>query len=161
MDASYFGLTSNSSIRARLGASTEDLSDGDITSLALEDELKLDLLLWFPEFRATINDSSTETSIVIQQLALKSYAKTFCSLKVIPSVYMGFLQKKVAKDDQGVRFQHENSINHLKNDLEDQLVDARINVLGQDTIYTPTEPEVKTYAPGIGISSPSTDVIVG
>lgn len=161
MDASFFGLTSNNSIRARLGASTVELSDDHISSLSLEDELKLDLLLWFPSYIGAIADESTDSALIIQQLALKSYAKTFCALQVIPSVHMGFLQKKVNKDDQGVRFQHENSINHLKNDLEEQLAEARVKVLGQTTDYTPTVVVSTTKTLGIGISKPSTDVIVG
>jgi len=93
MEGAFFGLTTNAEIRAQLGASDVEFSDDIIESLNLADELKLDLLSWFPDYVALSDDDSTETSVVVQQLSLKSYCKAFCALQSIPTVRLGFLQK--------------------------------------------------------------------
>lgn len=161
MDGVFFGLTTFAEIRAQLGASDTEFDDPYMEDLSLDKELQLDLIGWFPQYQSLSDDEGTESSIVSQKLALKLYAKVLCAHKCIPSVRMRFLQKKAEGENQGVRFQHKDSINNLESDLAKKLADLKVVVLSFDTAHTPDTPVAEFSILGMSVSTPSTDIIVG
>lgn len=161
MEGAFFSLTTNDAVRAQIGTDSTEFSDDFIESLGLADELKLDLLEWFPAFQSLSDDDSTDTAIVKQQLALKGYAKAFCASTSMPALRMRLQQKTIDGDNQAVRFQNENSMTHLANDLAGKAADYKAKVLAIDTPYTPTVAEQTITVLGMAVSSPDTDAVVG
>ena len=159
MSSSYFGLTTNESIRAQLGAGVMELGDDKLANLNLQDELELDLLDWFPDYTALMADESGDTVVAKQQLALKIYAKTFCAYACIPTARMGFLQKRVDGEHQGVRFQNKDSMNELTSQLLAKLNETKAGILAQTSAYTPVASVAEYTVLGMAVSNPSADKI--
>ncbi len=159
MEGVFFGLTSCAEIRAQLGSGDSEFDDEYIGSLGLDSELQLDLLDWFPNYQALVDDDSGDTEIIKQQLAIKAYAKSYCALKSVPTLRMRFVQKKADGDNQAHRFQNKDTINDLQADLQVKAAEYKHLVLSLTTAFSPTEAETTYVTLGAAISTPDNDVI--
>ena len=153
------GLTTYSAIRAQLGVSTTDAPNTLFDDLNIIDELKSDLLSWFPNYEAALVDTSGDAQVENQKLLLGLYAKVYCASVVSLVAPMKFLETRKDGDTSGSRFSFNNSLKDYQQSLNDRAEAYKLKVTNISTPYfsKPTTAAI----PAVIISKPSRDAITG
>lgn len=156
-----FGLTDYDEVMAQLGVDDVEFSEEQFRKVGIEQELKLDLLQWFPNYEALNSDNSTDSNVVAQQLALRIYAKVFSAHMIAITAPLRFFQQINDGQNTSKRFQNESSLRDFIQELEDKKFNLRNTVLSYSTSHSPQEKKLANNFVGMKAAPPATDIITG
>lgn len=136
-------LTSTEKISAVIGIDDHDFSETQFTDLDLDTDFRVHLPTWFPQWETLMSDVTGDAGIELQKLALQIYSKYYGARSVFTAAQMSFLQARSDGEVESTRFSAK-SLENLKLELDAQLAKRMADVLGFDTIYTPSENSTAT-----------------